>query len=203
MPSLARRANFSSASRLTMPKRSARRPSPNKLSVQRAASGNGWVLSHPRAVRDCAEDLEEVRTIIDAGEVEIAIDELRWLLGTCPDIIEAHFLLGKLAVEVDNDLALGRGHFGTGYQLGLQAWRRAGKPAPLPALHPANCHFFDAGRGLAWCLHALDKSDMAREVLEQLLKLDPTDPLGVAAWLDEMATAGKTVIDVGTLFRPG
>jgi len=193
-----------------MPKRRRRpagkRTSPNKVSVERAAGGNAWVLSHPRAVRDSAEDIEEVREMIAAGEGEIAIDELRWLLGTCPDIVEAHFLLGKLAVEVDHDLALGRGHFGTGYQLGLQAWRRAGRPTPLPALHPANRHFFDAGRGLAWCLHELGatdpgKIDVAREVLEQLLKLDPTDPLGVAAWLDEMATAGKTMVDVGDLFQ--
>lgn len=138
--------------------------------------------------------------MIEAGEGEIAIDELRWLLGTCHDMIEAHFLLGKLAVEEQNDLSLGRGHFGTGFQLGLHAWRRAGKPTPMPALHPANRCFFDSGRGLAWCLHELGKSDMAREVLEQLLQLDPTDPLGIAHWLDEMATAGKQVIDVGMLF---
>ena len=139
--------------------------------------------------------------MIEAGEADVAIDELRWLLGTCPEIIEAHFLLGKLAVEVDNDMPLGRGHFGTGYQLGLQAWRRAARPTPLPALHPANRHFFDAGRGLAWCLHELQKPDLAREVLVELLHLDPADPLGVSQWLDEMATHGKTVVDVGSLFR--
>ena len=138
--------------------------------------------------------------MIVADEADVAIDELRWLLGTCPEIIEAHFLLGKLAVEVDNDLPLGRGHFGTGYQLGLQAWRRADRPTPMPALHPANRYFFDAGRGLAWCLHELDKSMMAREVLQEMLKLDPSDPLNIAAWLDEMATDGKTVVDVGSLF---
>ena len=181
---------------------SSRSPSPNQLSVQRAPSGNAWVLKHPRAVRDCAEDLEEVQAMIDAGEADVAIDELRWLLGTCHDMIQAHFLLGKLAVEVDNDIPLGRGHFGTGYQLGLHAWRRAGKPTPLPALHPANRTFFDSGRGLAWCLHELDKSPMAREVLEEMLQLDPTDPLNIAAWLDELATAGKTVVDVGSLFHP-
>lgn len=182
-----------------MPRR--RPPSPNKVSVQRASSGNTWVINHPRAVRDCAEDLEEVRAMIEAGEADVAIDELRWLLGTCPDIIEAHFLLGKLAVEVDTDNALGRGHFGTGYQLGLHAWRRAGKPTPMPALHPANRHFFDAGRGLAWCLHELGKSDMSREVLGEMLHLDPTDPLNVSAWLDEIATAGKTVVDMTSLFK--
>jgi tetratricopeptide (TPR) repeat protein len=159
------------------------------------------VIAHPRAVRDCAEDLEEVRAMIAAGEADVAIDELRWLLGTCHDMIEAHFLLGQLAVEVDNDVALGRGHFGTGYQLGLQAWRRADRPQPLVALHPANRHFFDAGRGLAWCLHELGKSDMAREVLQQLLALDPSDPLGVGSWLDEIDTAGKTVVGIDTLFK--
>lgn len=186
---------------IAVPKRSSRRPSPNKISVQRAQSGNNWVLSHPRAVRDCAEDLEEVRLMIEAGETDVAIDELRWLLGTCPDIIEAHFLLGQLAVEVDNDLSLGRGHFGTGYQLGLQAWRRAKRPTPMPALHPANRHFFDAGRGLVWCLNELQKPDLAREVLDEMLKLDPTDPLNLASWLDEMATDGKTIVDVGSLFK--
>lgn len=185
-----------------MPKRSPRRkPSSNKVSLQRAASGNAWVLSHPRGVRDCAEDLDEIRTMIEGGEPEVAIDELRWLLGTCHDMIEGHFLLGKLAVEVDNDLPLGRGHFGTGYQLGLQAWRRAGKPTPVPGLHPANRFFFDSGRGLAWCLHELGKSDMAREVLQEMLRFDPTDPLSIASWLDEMATEGKTMVDVGSLFK--
>ncbi len=186
---------------LAVAKRPARRPSPNKVSVQRAPDGNNWVISHPRTVRDCAEDLEEVHAMIEAGEADVAIDELRWLLGNCPDIIEAHFLLGKLAVEVDNDLSLGRGHFGTGYQLGLQAWRRADRPTPLPALHPANRYFFDAGRGLAWCLNELGKTDMAREVLHELLSLDPTDPLSVAAWLDELGTGGKTIVDVGSLFN--
>ncbi len=184
-----------------MPKRSPRRSSsPNKVTLQRAASGNAWVLSHPRAVRDCAEDLEEVWTMVEAGETDIAIDELRWLLGTCHDMIEGHFLLGKLAVEVDSDLPLGRGHFGTGYQLGLHAWRRAQRPTPVPALHPANRFFFDSGRGLAWCLYELEKLDMAREVLEEMLRLDPADPLNLAAWLDEMAIQGKTMVDVGTLF---
>ncbi|MCH8841146.1 MAG: hypothetical protein IH831_10855, partial [Planctomycetes bacterium] len=84
------------------PKRSSRDDSRhNAISVQRAKSGNGWVLVHPRAVREMAEDLEELRGMIDAGETDVAIDELRWLLGTCPEIIEGHFLLGKLAAEVD------------------------------------------------------------------------------------------------------
>ena len=185
-----------------MAKRSSRRVDRrNSVSVERAKSGNAWVLMHPRAARECAEDLDEVRAMIDAGETEIAGDELRWLLGNCHDILEAHFLLGKLAVEGDNDLSLARGHFGAGYQLGLHALRRAKLPKPLPALHPANRAFFDAGRGLAWCLHELGKSKMAREVLEQLLELDPSDPLGLRGWMDGLETHGMPVIDGATLLE--
>ena len=136
-----------------------------------------------------------------AGEAEIAVDELRWLLGTCHDLVEAHFLLGKLAVEAANDVSLGRGHFGAGYQLGLHAWRRANRPRPMPALHPANRAFFDSGRGLAWCLRELGKKAMAIEVLQQLLELDSDDPLGVANWLEEIQTDGKSIVDVATLFK--
>ena len=99
-------------------------------------------------------------------------------------------------------MSLARGHFGAGYQLGLQALRRARLPKPLPALHPANRMFFDCGRGLAWCLHELGKSSMAREVLEQLLEFDPTDPLDVRGWLEEIETKGLPIVDASSLFQP-
>ena len=169
--------------------------------MRRAKSGNDWVLAHPRAVRDMAEDLEEVRAMVAAGESDIAIDELRWLLGTCSEAIEAHFLLGKLAVEADGDIRLGRGHFGFGYQIGLKALRRAKFPTPVPALHPANRYFFDCGRGLAWCLHELDKSPMALEIVEQLLKLDKSDPLGLKAWIDEIRSGGQQVVELNQLWQ--
>lgn len=180
-----------------MAKRSSSRGSDRqKVSVQRAKSGNGWVLVHPSAVREMAEDLEELRLMIDAGETDVAIDELRWLLGNCPEMVEGHYLLGKLAVEVNHDVPLARGHFGSAYQLGLHALRRAKMPTPVPALHPANRTFYDAGRGLVWCLDQLDKRDMALEVVEQMLALDPNDPLGLAVWLDELRSGGKPTIDL-------
>ncbi|MCG8450957.1 MAG: hypothetical protein MI725_15425 [Pirellulales bacterium] len=183
-----------------MAKRSVRGNVPSDaISVQRAKSGNGWILVHPRAVREMAEDLGEVRAMIEAGETDIAIDELRWLLGNCSEMIEAHFLLGKLAAEVDGDVSLARGHFGFGYQLGIKALRRAKLPTPVPALHPANRTFYDAGRGLAWCLHQLDKNKMALEVVEQLLQLDPDDPLGLSHWKDELHTGGKPVVELDEL----
>ena len=88
------------------------------------------MLVHPRCARDRAEDLEEVRAMIEAGETEIAIDEVRWLLSDCSEFIAAHVALGELAVAA-GDLPLARGHYGAGYQLGLQTLRRAKMPKPL------------------------------------------------------------------------
>jgi len=174
----------------------------NSLSLERARSGNAWVFVHPRMVRECTEDLDEVQEMIEAGETQIAAEELHWLLQMCPEMLPAHFFLGKIAVEVDNDLPLGRGHFGAGYQLGLQAWRRARKPTPLPALHPANRVFFDCGRGLSWCLHHLQKTPLAVEVVQQLRQLDASDPLGLTGWLDEMQTGNLPVVQLQGLLQP-
>ena len=69
-------------------------------------------------MRECADDLEEVRAMIAAGETDVAADELRWLLEVCRDMIEAHFLLGKLAAEAQQDVPLARGPF----WLRLSAW---------------------------------------------------------------------------------
>lgn len=176
----------------------AKRSSTSKhgVAVERARSGQGWALTHPPCVREAAEDLEEVRTMIAAGETEVAVDELHWLVSSCAEMIEAHFLLGKLAAETAGDLPLARGHFGFGYELGAKAIERAGKPAPLAALHPANRPFFDAGRGLAWCLNELGKRDMALEVIAELLRCDPTDPLGLRGWIDEINTGGAPIVEL-------
>jgi len=152
------------------------------------------MLVHPRSIRARSEDLEEVQEMIAVGEIDIAIDELRWLLAGCSEMMEAHFLLGKLAVEADGDLPLARAHFGFGYELGLRALRRAKMPSPLPAEHPANQPFFDAGRGLAWCLHAQGKSPMALKVIQQLLACDPSDPLGLQGWIDEIKLGHRTLV---------
>jgi hypothetical protein len=154
------------------------------------------MLVHPPGVRERNEDIEEVRLMIDAGEFDAAIDELRWLLGGCHEMIEAHFLLGKLAVEHDADIPLARGHFGIGYQLGSRALQRRGNPTPVLALHPANRSLFDSGRGLAWTLCELGKPEMALEVIQSLLAWDPADPLGLGAWVDEIKTQGTPLVSL-------
>lgn len=149
------------------------------------------MLKHPRCARDRAEDLEEVRLMIDEGELGVAQDELRWLLSGCSDCIEAHLLLGELALAEPPDLELARGHFGYAYQLGLRAWRRAGERTPVPYAQLANRAFHEAGRHLAWCLEKLGKSEMADEIAASLLRLDPGDPCEVQRMLVELRDRGS------------
>jgi tetratricopeptide (TPR) repeat protein len=156
------------------------------LRVRRKVGEKAWELVHPRCALERAEDLEEVQLMLDAGEKEIALDELRWLLNGCSDFVAAHRLLGELALA-DGDLRLARGHFGYAYEIALSAVPPRGLDGPLPYRLPANQAFFEAAKGLAWCLHGLGKKKLARRVLDQLLACDATDPLGVKAWQDAWA----------------
>jgi hypothetical protein len=139
--------------------------------------------------------LEEVAAMIEAGESDIALDELRWLLSGCSEFIAAHVMLGDLARSI-GDTPLARGHYGAGYQLGLQTLRRAKMPKPMLSAQPANRPFFEAGRGLAWSLEKLGKPQMAEEVVTTLAELDPADPLTLRAMLDEMRSGGAPVVDL-------
>jgi hypothetical protein len=178
-----------------------RRPPPpaDRLTVRRTTDGRAWAFVHPPCVRERSEDLEEAQAMIESGELDVAEEELRWLLADCSEFIAAHVLLGELAIAQRNDLALARGHFGAGYQLGLQALRRANMPSPLAYSHPANRPFFVAGRGLAACLAKLGKREMATEVVDTLVRLDPSDPLRLRAVLDEVASGGLPIVELGNV----
>jgi hypothetical protein len=146
----------------------------------RKRADGAWELVHPRCALDRDEDLHEVRMMLQAGERDVARDECRWLLEGCTDCLEAHRLLGEIAVA-ENDFPLARGHFGYAYRLGTQALDRAQVPGPLPYRLAANQGFFAAGAALVRCLTQLGKADMAAEVIARLLALDPSDPLGLKA----------------------
>jgi hypothetical protein len=185
-----------------VPKRKSQRrplPSPSELSIRRSTDGKSWVFVHPRCVRDRAEDLEEVQLMVDAGETEVARDELRWLLSGCGEFIAAHVLLGEIARQ-SGDLPLARGHYGAGYQLGLQTLRRAKMPKPLLYSQPANRSFFDAGQGLMWTLEKLAKPEMADEVVATLTELDPADPLRLRSMLDNLRTSDAPIVELTPKF---
>lgn len=162
-------------------------PGPTKASdavgLRRVPGKDVFELVFPRSVRDREDDLEEVRAMLDAGEIDIAVDELRWLLIGCDALLEAHKLLGEVALGED-DLILARNHFGVAYEMGLEALGSKFS-GTLPYTRKANQLFFEAGKGLAWSLKQLGEPKLAKEVADQLLALDPTDPLGLKAMLQE------------------
>jgi len=137
--------------------------------------------------------------MIEAGEMDVALDELRWLLSGCGEFIAAHVLLGKVA-RAGDDLPLARGHYGAGYQLGLQTLRRAKMPKPLLYLQLANQPFFEAGQGLVWSLEKLGKPQMAEEIVATLIELDPSDPLRLRSMLDELRSGGAPIINLSPRF---
>jgi hypothetical protein len=166
------------------------KPKPNRTagSVRaRCVDGGAWELVHPRCAKARAEDLEEVEQMIEAGENEIARDELLWLLQDCHDFIAGHLKLGELAL-IENDLKLARGHFGYGYQIALKAIDASGRGNKFPYSQAANRGFHEAGKGLVHCLMQLGKRGTARDVVTRLLELDPSDPLRVRDTLEGKTT---------------
>lgn len=116
--------------------------------------------------------------MLAAGEIDVAEDELRWLVGGCSVLLEGHKLLGQIAAG-DKNWELARAHFAYAYQLGLDAATRAKHDGTLPYALTGNRDLHEAGRGLAEALLNLDQRDLARQIIDQLLVWDPTDPLGV------------------------
>jgi tetratricopeptide (TPR) repeat protein len=149
-----------------------------EVRVRWVEAERAWELVHPRCALERSEDLEEVEQMVALGERDIAIDELRWLLGGCSDFIAAHARLGELALA-EGDPALARGHFGQAFRVGEQALRRAKAQGPLPYRLEANQPFHAAGKGLVTALLVRGKSELARQVADQIVRLDPSDPLEV------------------------
>lgn len=139
-----------------------------------------WELLHPRCARDRAEDLAEVRAMLDAGEFDIARDELRWLLDGCTDCAEAHHLLGEIALA-EGDFPLARGHFGYVHRICTAAFPGEKLAGTLPYAFAGNRLFYESGKALASCLRELNLTAQALQLLDELRRLDPSDPLDLAA----------------------
>lgn len=116
--------------------------------------------------------------MVEAGETDIARDELVWLLSECPDFLDAHVQLGLIALE-EEDPKLARGHFGRAYELALRALDAAGGPRPVPYALDGNKPLFEAAKGLVHCLVETGRKQVARDVWQRIGPLDPTDPLGI------------------------
>jgi hypothetical protein len=154
-----------------------------RIGLHRLPKEDVFELVHPRCVRAREDDIAEVRKMLDAGEAEIAEDELRWLLDGCGEFVEAHRLLGEIAMS-DGDAALARGHFGYAFQIVATCLPKQGLPRPLPYCRKANRPFFEAGKGLVWALQQLGETNLAAEIVQQLLRFDPSDPLELRKLVD-------------------
>lgn len=141
-----------------------------------------WTFVQPRCVRERELDLEDVEAMLDAEEVEIARDELRWLLEGCPDNIAIHYWLGDLAMR-EQDVKLARGHYGYAYEIGHRALRREHFPTPLPVDREENEIWYAAAKQLAWCLKLLEKKDLLIEVVKFVRHCDPQNTLQLEALL--------------------
>lgn len=153
------------------------RPSATDLLVRKRADG-ALEFVRARFATEREDDIRAAQAMVAIGELDVARDELRWLLQGCSDNMAIHVLLGEIAAA-EADYALARGHFGYAYQIGQRALRRAGLSAILPAELPANRDFFAAGQGLVQALVKLGKRDLAEEVVRFLIECDPRDPTRV------------------------
>ncbi len=139
----------------------------------KALGGNRYVFVAPECAVDRDLDLAEAIEMRAGGEFEIARDELLYLVADCRGFIEAYLQLAELALE-DEDISLAKGHFGFAYEQGLETLPLNFR-GQLPCTEGYNPHFFAAGRGLARCLIARQEPQKAREVLEQLIRFDPSE----------------------------
>ena len=157
------------------------RPRSNQRVRLRRVSDQGEAiceLLHPRCALERELDLEEVEAMIRAGETDVAIEELRWLLSGCHDCIRTHQLLGELALEM-GDIPLARGHFGHAFQVGSKVIDKSGGNKQIPYAQESNRPFLECGKALIHCLLKLGKKNKSREVVSKLLRYDPTDPLQI------------------------
>ncbi len=159
-----------------------KRRAPDGLTLRRIG-GNDFAFFPPNLAVERQEDLEEVHAMIAAGELEIARDELLYLVADCRDFLAAHNLLGDLAIE-EEDVKLARGHFGFAYETALEAIP-PGFKGRIPAGREYSGEFFAAGCGLARCLVAQGQVAAGRELLAELARFDPKNVV-VQALCDEL-----------------
>jgi hypothetical protein len=124
-------------------------PRPPRLALRRV-EGEIHQLVHPPCALRRWPDYEEGLEAWKAGAVDEARAALRYALDGCGENLWIHVALGRIALEVDNNLALARGHFGYAFEL----VRGAVPPefrGVLPADRHANRPLYTAIDGLLAC----------------------------------------------------
>ena len=108
---------------------------------------------HPPCVARLWDDYEDALEAWRAGEPEEARDMLRFALEGCGDHVWIHCALGQIALEVEDNPGLARGHFGYALELVERALPR-GFSGRLPGDLPGNKPVYLALDGLIACARA-------------------------------------------------
>jgi len=157
------------------------KPRGDKYGLRRMGKPNCYEFDLPRSVMDRKDDMDDVRGMVKHDEIDVAIDELRWLLSDCPQLMEAHALLGILASEFDDptpdDVELALAHLECALDIGRTALNFRRLQAPLLCDRPTNRPFFQAGLTMIRLLRSQGKKDAADRLLQELIRLDPKLPL--------------------------
>ena len=138
------------------------------LRLKRLESGE-FELDHPPCIYELEPDYEEGMELWKAGEPEEARDSLRFALQGCGDNMYVHVALGGLALEIDRDAALARGHFGYAFELAERAIPR-GFAGHIPTERPANRPLYEALDGLANCYQSLGQPDEADRLRQMMAR---------------------------------
>jgi hypothetical protein len=157
------------------------KPRGDKYRLRRMGKSDCYEFELPRSVMDRKDDMDDVREMVKHNEIDIAIDELRWLLSDCHEMMEAHALLGILASEFDDptpdDVELAIAHLECALDIGRAALNNRRLQAPLLYDRPTNLPFFQAGLAMIQLLRSQGDKQAADQLLQELIRLDPKLPL--------------------------
>jgi tetratricopeptide (TPR) repeat protein len=136
---------------------------PPAIGLSQIPGTSDYELVHPRCVLQRRADYEDGMELLKAGDPEGARDAFRFALEGCGDNLWIHVALGKIALEMDQDYNLARGHFGYAFELVERALPKS-IAVRLPKRIPGNSPFFDAAEGLASCYEGMNRRDEANRV---------------------------------------
>ncbi len=139
-------------------------PAHSRISLKELDPGR-FELVHPACVARLWDDYQEALDAWRQGEPEEARDMLRFALEGCGDHLWVHCALGQIALELEKDPSLAKGHFGYAYELIERAIPRGFKGLLSPDCH-GNQPLYQAIDGLIRCAlaagHAGEVAELKR-----------------------------------------
>jgi len=130
------------------------------------------------------DPIEFAMRLRDAGRVEEGVAQLEALIGIDPRCLDAYAHLGSFTFDADVERALA--YYEEGARIGGHSLEPHGELF-LPWFGIGNRPYLRCLHGLALCLWRMERWDDAREAVERLLWLNPSDNQGARFILPEVA----------------